>query len=148
MTTYKSRKSSEIRYCRAPRIFLAINHRGFFFSDFPFCTYSLTKVKCFLERVTRITTFHQQHRPAQKTGSQSSPHQAPSNTGLKAARLTEWHLKECTSKHHAEKDKSTKLIICYQWEPILKVGMRINLCQLLVFLTCKKSFKKTLINSV
>lgn len=59
----KSRKSFEIKHWSAPRTFLAINHWSFF-SDFPFCTYSLTKLKCFLEHVTRITTFHQQHRPS------------------------------------------------------------------------------------
>lgn len=35
-----------------------------------------------------------------------------------------------------------KLRTCYQWEPSLKVSMRRNLCQLLVFLICSKSLKK------
>lgn len=42
VTTYKYRKRFEIRYWSAPRNFLAIIHD--FFSDFPFCTYSWTKV--------------------------------------------------------------------------------------------------------
>lgn len=127
MTTYKYRKRFEIKYWSAPWIFFFGNYSLVFFG-FPIL-YIIFDLSIMFPR---ITTFQQQHRPAQKTSSQLSPHQAPSNTGLKAARLPEWYLnlfvgKEYTSKHHAEKDKSVKLIICYQWEPSLKVGMRINL---------------------